>query len=58
MKGWHPWQLKKLKFWVPFWSYQLNCTANLAYYAIFSITMGAVYSFELNSIKTHIFWTY
>ena len=26
----HPLQLKKSKFWEPFWSYQLNSTANLA----------------------------
>jgi hypothetical protein len=26
----HPWQLKKSKAWGPFWSYQLNGTANLA----------------------------
>jgi hypothetical protein len=24
------WQLKKLKFWEPFWSYKLNSTAHLA----------------------------
>jgi hypothetical protein len=27
----HPGQLKKLKSWWPFWSYQLNSTANLAH---------------------------
>jgi hypothetical protein len=27
----HPWQLKKIKSWGPFWSYQLNSTANLAH---------------------------
>ena len=27
----HPGQLKKLKSWGPFWSYQLNSTANLAH---------------------------
>jgi hypothetical protein len=26
----HPGELKKLKSWGPFWSYQLNSTANLA----------------------------
>jgi hypothetical protein len=26
-----PGQLKKLKSWEPFWSYQLNSTANLAH---------------------------
>ena len=26
----HPWQLKKSKSWEPFWSYQLNSTANPA----------------------------
>ena len=31
MKVWHPWQLKKAKSWGPFWSYQLNSTANSAY---------------------------
>ena len=31
VKVWHPWQLKKSKFWGPFWSYQLNSTANSAY---------------------------
>jgi hypothetical protein len=30
MKVWHPWQLKKLKFLGPIWSYQLNRTANSA----------------------------
>ena len=27
----HPWQLKKWKPWEPFWSYQLNSTANPAH---------------------------
>ena len=27
----HPWQLKKSKLWEPFWSYQLNSTANPAH---------------------------
>jgi hypothetical protein len=27
----HPGQLKKLKSWGPFWSYQLNSTANLSH---------------------------
>jgi hypothetical protein len=27
----HPGQLKKLKSWGPFWSYQLNSNANLAH---------------------------
>jgi hypothetical protein len=31
MNNRHPWQLKKSKSWGPFWSYQLNSTANLAY---------------------------
>ena len=31
MNNRHPWQLKKSKFWGPFWSYQLNSTANSAY---------------------------
>jgi hypothetical protein len=28
----HPRQVKGLKFWGPFWSYQLNSNANLAIY--------------------------
>ena len=28
---WHPWELKKSKSWEPFWSYQLNSTANPAH---------------------------
>jgi hypothetical protein len=35
MKVWHPWQLKKSKSWGPFWSYQLNSTANSAHFARF-----------------------
>ena len=35
MKDWHPWQLKKSKSWGPFWSYQLNSTANSAHFAWF-----------------------
>ena len=31
MKNRHPCQLKKLKSWGPFWSYQLNTTANLTH---------------------------
>ena len=31
MNIWHPGQLKKLKSWGWFWSYQLNSTANLAH---------------------------
>ena len=27
----HPWQLKKLTSWRPFWSHQLNSTANPAH---------------------------
>ena len=30
----HPWQLKKLKSWVPFWSYTLNTTADLANFEV------------------------
>ena len=33
MKVWHSWQLKKS--WGPFWSYQLNSTANSAHFARF-----------------------
>jgi hypothetical protein len=35
MKVWHPWQLKKSKSRGPFWSYQLNRTANSAHFALF-----------------------
>ena len=35
MNNQHPWQLKKSKSWGPFWSYQLNSTANLANLAQF-----------------------
>ena len=35
MNNRHPWQLKKSKSWRPFWSYQLNSTANLANLAQF-----------------------
>ena len=35
MNIWHPGQLKKLKSWGPFWSYQLNSTANSAHFARF-----------------------
>ena len=73
MNNQHPWQLKKIKFWGPFWSYELNSTANSVYspqkwakctelavlfswqlqngstILIFSIAMGADYSFELIS---------
>ena len=31
MNIWHQGQLKKLKSWGSFWSYQLNSTANLAH---------------------------
>ena len=31
MNYWHPWQLKKSKSWKPFWSYQLNSSANPAH---------------------------
>ena len=31
------WHLKKLKSWVPFWSYQLNCSANSAHLARFLV---------------------
>ena len=31
MNNRHPWPLKKSKSWGPFWSYQLNSTANAAY---------------------------
>ena len=35
MNNRHPWPLKKSKSWGPFWSYQLNSTANLAHLAHF-----------------------
>jgi hypothetical protein len=35
MKVWHPWKLKKKKSRGPFWSCQLNSTANSAYLAHF-----------------------
>ena len=35
MNNGHPWQLKKSKSWGPFWSYQLNSTADLANLAQF-----------------------
>ena len=31
MNNRHPWQVKKSKSWEPFWSYQLNSTANPAH---------------------------
>jgi hypothetical protein len=31
MKVWHPLQLKKSKPWEPFWSYQVDRTANPAH---------------------------
>ena len=31
MNNQHPWQLKKIKFWGLFWSYELNSTANSVY---------------------------
>ena len=31
MNIWHPGQLKKLKSWGSFWTYQLNSNANLAH---------------------------
>ena len=31
MNNRHPWQLKKSKSWGPFWSYQINSTANPAH---------------------------
>ena len=34
MNNQHPWSFKKLKSWRPFWSYQLNRTANSAFLAI------------------------
>ena len=37
MKVWHPWQLKKSKSWEPFWSYQLNSTANSVHFAWFLV---------------------
>ena len=53
MNNRHPWPLKKSKFWGPFWSYQLNSTANSAHLAqflrIFSIAIGADYSFDIKS---------
>ena len=65
MKVWHPRPLKKLKSWVPFWSYQLNYTANSAHlvhfcgkwalkrlpgFWFFSIATDADYSFYVKSI--------
>jgi len=35
MNNWHPWQLKKSKSWEPFWSYQLDITADLVNLAKF-----------------------
>ena len=60
---------KKSKFWGPFWSYQLNSTANQTILPnflvnagssktaprilIFSIALGAEYSFYVKSIATY-----
>ena len=62
----HTGQLKKLKSWEPFWSYQLNSTANLANFEvngldwlvaprifIFSIVLEAEYISHVKYIETH-----
>ena len=62
MSNQHLWQSKKLKSWRPFWSYQLNSTANSVHLPhklgqtgwigiwFFSIVMGAKPSSQLKSI--------
>ena len=40
MNNRHPWQLKKSKSWGPFWSYQLNSTANICQFSLFTSKMG------------------
>ena len=45
----HPGQLKKSKSWEPFWSYQD---------LIFSIVLGADYSFYVKNIETHAQWLF
>ena len=58
MNNRHSWPLKKSKPWGPFWSYQLNSTANSAYLAhfcgrilIFLIAVGADFSIEVKNIE-------
>ena len=43
----HKMQLKKSKSWEPFWSYQLNSTANPAH------LLGVDYSFYVKIIEIH-----
>ena len=60
----HPEHLKKGKSWEPFWSYQLNSTANPAHLPqnwaklaprilIFSIAMDVDHSFYVKNIENH-----
>ena len=54
MNNRHPWQLKKSKSWGPFWSYQLNSTANLANLAKFWGKWAGCRIFILSEIRCYL----
>ena len=60
MNNQHPWQLKKSKPWRPFWSYQLNSTANSVHLGHFWgkwAWLGLLSSLQLqNDSRILIFW--
>ena len=65
MNDWHPWSLKKSKSLRPFWSYQLNSTANSAHLAHLPCYVGLslprrVYVFTLHFyselVQSNQFW--
>ena len=52
MNNRHPWPLKKSKSWGPFWSYQLNSTANSAHLAHFhgeQAELAVLFSWQLQN---------
>ena len=49
MKIWHPWQLKKLKSWGPFLSYQLNSNANPAHLPQNWAKLAVLFSWQLQN---------
>ena len=49
MNNRHPWTLKKSKSWGPFWSYQLNSTANSAHFARFLGKLAVLFTWYVHS---------
>jgi hypothetical protein len=56
MNNWHPWQWKKSKSWRPFWSYQLDSTANSAHLPKKWAKLAVLFSWQLQNSPQDFFF--